>query len=59
MADDADGTGDGSGVLYAYDSLRGDKSMVPSHEVLLPNVVATTANANNPKVAKYYYKTKF
>jgi hypothetical protein len=25
--------------------------------VFLPNVVATTANASNPSVSKYFYKT--
>jgi ribose transport system substrate-binding protein len=45
------------GVLYAYDYLTGHKNLIPKHEVLLPNVVATTQNANNPAVEKYYYKT--
>jgi ribose transport system substrate-binding protein len=45
------------GVLYAYDYLSGHRAMVPKHEVLLPNVVATTQNANSPAVEKYYYKT--
>jgi ribose transport system substrate-binding protein len=43
-------------VQYAYDYLTGDKSAIKK-SVLLPNVVATTANANHPSVSKYYYKT--
>ncbi|HTW09587.1 MAG TPA: ABC transporter substrate-binding protein [Acidimicrobiales bacterium] len=43
-------------VQYAYDYLTGDKSMIKKN-VLLPNVIATTANAGNPAVAKYFYKT--
>jgi len=45
-------------VMDAYDALTGDKSMIKK-SVLLPNVVATTANANNPSISKYYYKTSF
>jgi ribose transport system substrate-binding protein len=43
-------------VQYAYDYLTGDKSAIKK-SVLLRNVVATTANANNPSISKYYYKT--
>ena len=43
-------------VQYAYDALTGHKSAIKK-SVLLPNVVATTANASNPSVSKYYYKT--
>ena len=43
-------------VQYAYDYLTGNKSAIKK-SVLLPNVVATTANASNPGVSKYYYKT--
>ena len=43
-------------VQYAYDFLTGHKSMI-KHSVYLPNVVATTANAGNPMVSAYYYKT--
>ncbi len=43
-------------VQYAYDVLTGHSSMVKK-SVLLPNVVATTATANQPNVAKYFYKT--
>jgi ribose transport system substrate-binding protein len=44
-------------VQDAYDFLTGHKSMIQK-SVLLKNVVATTATANSPSVAKYYYKTK-
>jgi ribose transport system substrate-binding protein len=44
------------GVQYAYDYLTGHKAMIKK-SILLPNVIATTANANNPSVAKYFYKT--
>jgi ribose transport system substrate-binding protein len=43
-------------VQYAYDYLTGNKSTIKK-SVLLPNVVATTANASNPSVSEYYYKT--
>ncbi len=43
-------------VQYAYDALTGHKSQIKK-SVLLPNVVATTKNASNPSVSKYYYKT--
>ena len=43
-------------VQYAYDFLVGHKSMI-KHSVFLSNVVATTANAGNPKISQYYYKT--
>ncbi len=43
-------------VLDAYNYLTGHKSAIQK-SVLLKNVVATTATANNPAVAKYYYKT--
>lgn len=43
-------------VQDAYWYLTGHKSMIKK-SVLLPNVIATTATANNPNVAKYYYKT--
>lgn len=44
-------------VKYAYDALTGHKAKIKK-SVLLPNVVATTANANKPSVSKYFYKTK-
>ncbi|MFZ2056161.1 MAG: ABC transporter substrate-binding protein [Acidimicrobiales bacterium] len=44
------------GVQYALDFLTGHKSLIKK-SVYLPNVVATTANASNPAIAKYYYKT--
>jgi ribose transport system substrate-binding protein len=47
------------GVQYAYDALTGHKSLIPTKEVLLPNVVITTQDVNNPNVAKYIYKTTF
>lgn len=43
-------------VQYAYDALTGHKSKIKKN-VLLPNVIATTANANNPNISKYFYKT--
>jgi ribose transport system substrate-binding protein len=44
------------GVQYAYDALTGNKAAIKK-SVFLPNVVATTANANNPSVSQYFYKT--
>jgi ABC-type sugar transport system substrate-binding protein len=44
------------GLQYAYDFLTGHKSLI-NKSVFLPKVVATTANASNPKIAKYLYKT--
>ncbi len=43
-------------VQYAYDYVTGHKNLIRK-SVLLPNIVATTATANNPNVAKYYYRT--
>lgn len=43
-------------VQYAYDILTGKKSKIRSF-VQLPNVVATTQNASNPNVSKYFYNT--
>jgi ribose transport system substrate-binding protein len=43
-------------VQDAYWALTGHKAMIKK-SVLLPNVIATTATANNPSVTKYYYKT--
>jgi len=43
-------------VQYAYDVLTGHKSLIKK-SVLLPNVIATTANANDPSVSQYFYKT--
>ena len=43
-------------VQYAYDFLSGHKSLIKK-SVYLPNVVATTANASNPMISAYYYKT--
>jgi len=43
-------------VQDAYWAVTGQKSKI-TKKVLLPNVVATTQNANNPNVAKYFYKT--
>lgn len=45
------------GVKYAYDYLTGKKSAIKK-SVLLPNIIATTANASNPSISKYFYKTK-
>jgi ribose transport system substrate-binding protein len=41
-------------VKYLYDYLAGDKSMIPK-KVLVPNVVATTQNASDPNISKYFY----
>jgi ribose transport system substrate-binding protein len=43
-------------VQYAYDFLTGHKSLIKK-SVFLPNLVATTANASNPKITQYFYKT--
>ena len=43
-------------VQDAYWALTGHKSMIKK-SVLLPNVVATTANMNNPSISKYFYST--
>lgn len=44
------------GVQYAYDYLTGNKSAIKKN-VLLPNVIATTSNASDPNISKYFYKT--
>jgi ribose transport system substrate-binding protein len=46
------------GVLYAYDKLTGKTSSIPK-SVLVPNVVATTANASEPSITKYFYLSSF
>lgn len=43
-------------VKYAYDVLTGNAGKVPTSK-LLNNVTATTANANDPSIAKYFYKS--
>ncbi len=43
-------------VQDAYWALTGQKSKIKKN-VLLPNVIATTKTANNPNVAKFFYKT--
>lgn len=43
-------------VQDAYWAVTGQKSKIQK-SVLLPNIVATTATANEPSVEKYYYKT--
>ena len=45
-------------VKYAYDKLTGKASQIPK-KTLVPNVVATTKNASNPSVSKYFYKTSY
>jgi len=45
-------------VQYAYDAVTGKKAAIVK-STLLPNVVATTATADNPMISKYYYKTSF
>lgn len=44
------------GVQYAYDYLTGHKAAIPK-SVLVKNVIATTATANNPSIEKYFYKS--
>jgi ribose transport system substrate-binding protein len=44
-------------VQYAYDAVTGKKSAIVK-STLLPNVVATQANMNNPSISKYFYETK-
>ena len=39
---------------YAWDEMTGRKSAVPK-QVLLPTITATTASADDPKIAVYYY----
>jgi ribose transport system substrate-binding protein len=43
-------------VQDAYWALTGDKSMIKKN-VLLPNVVATSANMNDPSISKYFYSS--
>jgi ribose transport system substrate-binding protein len=43
-------------VQDAYDAVTGNKSMIKK-SVLLPNVVATQANMNNPSISKYFYSS--
>ncbi len=43
-------------VDYAYAILTGDPAKVPASK-LLDNVTATTANANDPASAKYFYQS--
>jgi len=45
------------GVEWAYDALTGKKSLIPTHQIMLPNVVMTTQDINQPDVAKYIYKS--
>lgn len=45
-------------VLYAYDKLTGKTSAIPK-SVLVPNVVATTANAGEASISKYFYISSF
>jgi ribose transport system substrate-binding protein len=44
-------------VQYANDILNGKASLVPKSKEL-DNVTATTQNANDPAVAKYFYQTQ-
>lgn len=41
-------------VQYLYDYLTGKKSAIPA-SVLVPNVVATTQNMDDPNISKYFY----
>jgi ribose transport system substrate-binding protein len=45
------------GVEYANDILTGHAAEVPKFKQL-DNVIATTQNANDPNIAKYYYQTQ-
>ncbi|HEX7388712.1 MAG TPA: ABC transporter substrate-binding protein [Acidiphilium sp.] len=45
------------GVDYAYDILTGKTADVPKSK-LLDNITATTKNANDPDIAKYFYSTE-
>jgi len=45
-------------VEYAYDKLTGKSSKIPKY-TQIPNVVATTANASDPNITKYYYMSAF
>lgn len=45
-------------VLYAYDYLTGHKSLIPK-SVLVPNVIATTADASSRSISKYYYLSSY
>ncbi len=45
------------GVEYANDILTGKASLVPESKQL-DNVIATTQNANDPAIAKYFYQTQ-
>jgi ribose transport system substrate-binding protein len=57
VAEGVDAAEEGSlAVQYAYDFLTGHKSSIKK-SVSLPNVVATTADASNPAIDAYYYKT--
>lgn len=42
------------GVEYAYAALTGDTSAIDSPKVL-PNIIATTENADDPEISKYFY----
>lgn len=44
-------------VQYADDILTGKASLVPQSKQL-DNITATTQNANDPAIAKYFYQTK-
>ena len=41
-------------VKYIHDYLTGKKSLIPK-SVTVPNVLATTQDANDPNITKYYY----
>jgi ribose transport system substrate-binding protein len=43
-----------TGVEYGYDALTGHKSLIKKN-VVLSNILVTTAESNNPKYKKYYY----
>jgi ribose transport system substrate-binding protein len=46
------------GVEYAYDYLTGHKNLIKKF-VQLPNIIATTQNASNPNIAKYFYLSSY
>lgn len=43
-------------VQYANDYINGQKNLIPK-QVLVPNVVATSANVNDPSISKFFYSS--
>jgi ribose transport system substrate-binding protein len=42
------------GVQYAYAAMTGDTASIPD-ETVLDNIIATTSNADDPEISKYFY----